>query len=86
VEFLFVDQEMDEVLLGRPLLAALGFGLTSRLEKVFYQVDAVDTSSDVGASGSSGKMASMSSYTGLRYDRTEDDTVNAGMRNCCCHE
>jgi hypothetical protein len=75
VEFLVVDQEMDEVLLGRTLLAALGFDLTSHLEKVFDQVDDVDISSDVKASGSSGKMASMSSYTGLRYDRTEDDPV-----------
>jgi hypothetical protein len=75
VEFLVVDQEMDEVLLGRPLLATLGFDLTSHLEKVFDQVDDMDISSDVGASGSSGKMASMSSYTGLRYDRTEDDPV-----------
>jgi hypothetical protein len=33
VEFLVVDQEMDEVLLVRPLLAALGFDLTSHLEK-----------------------------------------------------
>jgi hypothetical protein len=75
VEFLFVDQEMEEVLLGRPLLAALGFDLTSHLEKVFDQVDDMGISSDVGASGSSGKMASMSPYTGLRYDRTEDDPV-----------
>jgi hypothetical protein len=61
VEFLVV-----EVLLGRPVLAALGFYLTPHLEKVFEQVDDMDISSDVGASGSSGKMASMSSYTGLR--------------------
>jgi hypothetical protein len=63
------------VLLGRPLSAALGFDLTSHLEKVFDQVDDMDIGSDVGASGSSGKMASMTSYTGLRYDRTEDDPV-----------
>jgi hypothetical protein len=75
LKFLVVDQEMDEVLLGRPLLAALGFDLTSHLEKVFDQIDDMDISSDVGASGSTGKMASMSSYTGLRYDRTEDDPV-----------
>jgi hypothetical protein len=48
VEFLVVDQEMDEVLLGRPLLAALGCDLTSHLEKVFDQVDDMDISSDVG--------------------------------------
>jgi hypothetical protein len=75
VEFLVVDQEMDEVLLRRPLLAALGFDLTSHLEKVFDQVDNMGISSDVGASSTYGKMASMSSYTGLRYDRTEDDPV-----------
>jgi hypothetical protein len=75
VEFLVVDQEMDEVLFGRPLLAALGFDLTSHLAQVFDQVDDMDISSDLGASGSSGKMASMSSYTGLRYDRTEDVPV-----------
>jgi hypothetical protein len=75
VEFLVVDQEMDEVLLGRPLLAALGFDLTSHLEKVFEQVNDMDISSDMGARSSSRKIASMSSYTGLRYDRTEDDPV-----------
>jgi hypothetical protein len=73
LEFLVVDQEMDEVLLGRLLLVAVGFDLTSHLEKVFDQVDDMEISSDVGTSGSSGKMASMSSYTGLRYDHTEDD-------------
>jgi hypothetical protein len=75
VEFLVVDQEMYEVLLGRPLLAALEFDLTSRLEKVFDQVDDMNISSDLGASGSSGKIASMSSYNGLRYDHTEDYPV-----------
>jgi hypothetical protein len=75
VGFLVVDQEMKEVLLGWPLLAALGFDLTSHLEKVFDQVDDMDISSDAGASSSSGKMASTSSYAGLRYDCTEDDTV-----------
>jgi hypothetical protein len=66
---------MDEVLLRRSLLAALVFDLTYHLEKVFHQVDDMDVSSDVGAGSSSGKMVSMSSYTGLRYDRKEDDPV-----------
>jgi hypothetical protein len=55
VEFLAVDKEINEVLVGRILLAASGFDLTSHLEKVFDQVDNMDSSSDVGLAVAQGR-------------------------------
>jgi hypothetical protein len=75
VEFLIIDQEMDEVLLGRPLQASLGFDLTSHLEKVFDSIDNMDTSAEALGDGFMPKIASLSSYAGLRYDITDDDPV-----------
>ncbi len=52
VPFLVVDQPMEEVLLGRPFLKAIGFDLESHLEKVGRYVDGkhMDVSSPLASS------------------------------------
>jgi hypothetical protein len=53
----------------------LGFDLTSHLEKVFDSIDNMDTCAGALGDGTVPMMASLSSYTGLRYDRTDDEPV-----------
>ena len=71
IPFLVVDQEMDEVLLGRPLLKKLGFDLKSHLDTVgislhgrsFDELNEADV-----------KMSKIS-YNGMRYDSVGDDPI-----------
>ena len=45
VEILFIDQPMDEILLGRPLLRCLGFDLDTQLEGIRTNMGNADISS-----------------------------------------
>lgn len=45
VEFLVVDQDMDELLLRRPLLRCLGFDLGNHLEKIRTEIDNAENDS-----------------------------------------
>lgn len=86
VEFLIVDQDMTEVLLGRPLLKCLGFDLGSHLAKfrekfdnaniddLFRSINSTDALSSNNVRQS--RLSSLSTYEGLWYNRTEDDPIS----------
>ena len=50
VEFLVIDQPMDEILLGRPLLRCLGFDLDTPLEGIRTKMDNANVSSSMSES------------------------------------
>ena len=79
VEFLVVDQDMDEILLGRPLLRCLGFDLGDHLEKFRDKIDNADVESLMNSSpeGDTFKIASLPQYKGLWYNSTEEDPIPA---------
>ena len=81
VEFLVIDHDMEEILLGRPLLKCLGFDLETHLAKIRTQFDDVDIGNLMNESlesslGGQGKFSRFASYTGLRYATIEDDPIN----------
>ena len=72
VEFLVIDQDMDDVLLGRPLLKYLGFNLETNLETVRHKYNNADISYLMAHPGDEyhgteqqGKAAAIAPYTGL---------------------
>jgi len=71
IEFIVVDQPMDEVLLGRPFLKAIGFDLNRHLENVRNEVHNKDISKQ---KINNAKMSAMS-YKGLAYQSTDDDPI-----------
>lgn len=88
VKFLVVDQEMDEVLLGRSLLRSLGFDLKKHLESVARQVDGKSVEelnmdsrkTVVPTEGHRDKnearmLKSLSTYQGLVYQGDSDDPI-----------
>jgi len=80
VEFLVVDREMDEILLGRPLLKCLGFDLESHLEKVRLNFDNADVKGLMSqeshpSSSATVKLNRFAVYNGLRYDSVDDDPI-----------
>ena len=77
VEFLVVHQDMDNILLGRPLPRCLGFNLGDHLEKVRDKMDNADVESLMNSSpeGDTFKIASLPHYKGLRYSSTEEDPI-----------
>lgn len=72
IKFHIVDQDMDEVLLSRPLLQAMGFNLTEHLERVHHLID--DKHVD-DLNPDKIKAASLR-YQGLSYDDGDDDPIN----------
>lgn len=82
IEFFIIDQEMDEILLGRPLLKCLGFNLDSHLEQVRDRYKDVDisqiiyqTSEANHASEIPAKAAALGPYGGLWYNQAEEDPI-----------
>lgn len=81
IKFLVVDQKMDEVLLGRPFLRAIGFDLEKHLESVATMIDGKHIEE---LSPTRLKAVSIP-YAGLVYQKTDDDpvelphTVSAGI-------
>jgi len=71
IEFIVVDQPMDEVLLGRPFLKAIGFDLNRHLEEVRDKVHDRDINK---LQDNIAKMRAMS-YQGLAYQSTDDDPI-----------
>jgi hypothetical protein len=76
-EYLVVDDEMDEVLLGRPLQKTLGFDLDdhlnvnrSALQDTVMSTDLLET-----LNSTAGKLA-RSSYTGLVHDSADVDPID----------
>jgi hypothetical protein len=68
-EFLVLDQGMSEILIGRPLLKAIGFDLQTHLETncdVLNNIKLDKNLLNTVNTRSFGK-AARSSYTGLRY-------------------
>ena len=71
IEFYIIDQEMDEILLGRPFLNAIGFNLTDHLLRVHSlihdkHIDDLDLEEL--------KLAS-AKYQGLSYMASDDDPI-----------
>jgi Reverse transcriptase (RNA-dependent DNA polymerase) len=89
VPFAIIEAEMDETLLGRPLLEILGFSINDHFEKhakKYHNMDVFSTI-EAGQSVRSAVKAKRSSfYTGLRYGRGHDDPIadleNAGSDLC----
>ena len=79
VEFLVVDQDMEETILGRSLLRCLGFDHGDDLEKVRDKMDNADVESLMNSSPESDtfKIASLPKYKGLWYNSTEEDPLPA---------
>ena len=83
VQFMVTGQDMEEILLGRPLLKCLGFDLDIHLESVRQTFDNLDVShamatkinSDERKKIESSKLCSLKNYKGLWYDTVEDDPV-----------
>ena len=84
VEFLITDQDMNEVLLGRPLLKCIDFDLDKHLEKVRAKYDNLDVSACLAASVNDGsvyekgdprKLFSLSTYKGLWYNQGDSDPI-----------
>lgn len=80
-DFIVTDEEMNEVILGRPMLKVLGFELLDHLEAnraVLGHTDAstnlLNTLNNLPASGH-GKLARSSLYTGLTYSTADNDPV-----------
>jgi hypothetical protein len=75
-EFLVVDDEMDEVLLGRPLLTMVGFDLDDHLNVNRSERRDTVASTDLfeTLNSTAGKLA-RSSYTGLMHDSADVDPV-----------
>lgn len=71
VDFLISDEEMAEVLLGRPLLKAMGFDLAKHLQKVG---GAIDGKSEEELKANTIPISS-TSFKGLSYSNAEDDPV-----------
>eukprot|EP00171_Calliarthron_tuberculosum_P022992 IDg22992t1 len=83
VELAIVDQEMDEILLGRPFLKAIGFDLNEHFQRVHSEVHDKHFEE---LKNSSAKIAS-TAYKGMVYQEVEDDpiqlpdVVSAGIGN-----
>ena len=77
VPFLVVEDKMDEVILGRPLLKSLGFDLDEHLEKVRRQLGStsLDPNEQVIQSTSESSDLRIASYKGLWYNDLETDPV-----------
>ncbi len=82
IKFHIIDQEMDEVLLERPLLRSLGFDLDDHLANVRDIFDGQDmatlTGSDVDTDENDGfadRLSALSPYEGLWYNTLEDDSI-----------
>ena len=71
VPFLVVDQEMDEIFLGRPLLKKLGFDLKSHLESVGQVVN--EKSFEEPNTGAI--LLTRAKFTGMRYNSVDDDPI-----------
>lgn len=86
IDFWVVDQDMNEIILGRPLLISIGFDLDKYLTKLQKEEGDIDIAErmskncngiDQSDSTSPQKIASMSSYKGLWYEETEYDPINS---------
>lgn len=79
VEFLVIDQDMDELCLGRPLLKCFGFNLDSHLAKVRTDFDGADISELMSTApeshGTQAKSISSADYKGVWYDQADDDPI-----------
>lgn len=71
IKFFIVDQDMDEILLGRTLLKSIGFDLNEHLARVR---DIVHNKHVDDISTQEIKAASVS-YKGLRYQEADDDPI-----------
>ncbi len=71
VGFLTVDQDMGEVLLGRPFLKAIGFDLKTHFEKVGPLVD----DKHLYELNKRASKISALSYRGLAYQSADDDPI-----------
>lgn len=80
VEFHVIDQNMDEVLLDRPLLRCLGFDLKAHVSKFKGRFDNADVGEPMAKKLNSdgvknGKAGSLPTYRGLWYNKLEDDPI-----------
>lgn len=85
VDFWVTDQDMDEVLLGRPLLRCIGFDLDQHLASVRQKFDNIDVDEKIAKElntrlplhkDKTKRICSIKSYRGLWYDQTEGDPVD----------
>jgi hypothetical protein len=76
-EFLALDQEMSEILFGRPLLKAIGFDLEAHLETSLDVMNnsMFDTNQLSTVNTRSFGKAARSSYTDLQYNTADSDPV-----------
>lgn len=80
VDFWIVNQTMNELLLGRPLLKCLGFDLDKLLHGLCLQGDEVDVASKLAEDLNNEedinpKAAALKEYGGMWYNREEYDPV-----------
>ena len=81
VEFIITDQEMDEILLGRPLLHSIGFDFHQHLLKVRSEIHDKDLSKlpSLNKPPSLSYIGSLSplggQYSGLSYQDADDDPI-----------
>lgn len=70
VEFIILEAEMSEVLLGRPLLRSLGFDFKEHLQKMASKIDNRSVQEIENS-----KKKSKLSYQGLVYGEVDDDPI-----------
>ena len=82
VEFLVIDQPMDEILLDGPLLRCLGFDLDTHLEGIRTKMENADISSLMSESinkADTGRACRAANtfpeYKGLWYNKAEEDPI-----------
>lgn len=74
--FLVVDQEMDEVLLGRPLLKHIGFDLNDHLTELVKEEKEFDISDSINTVDfAPKKIYSLHGYRGLWHNQIDDDPI-----------
>ena len=71
VDFLVVDNEMDELLLGRPFLKSIGFDFKEHLLRIHSEIH----DKDVSEIDPNILKSAAASYTGLSYTEADDDPI-----------
>lgn len=73
-----MDNDMDDIIIGRPLLLALEFDINNHLATVRTKFDNMDCSTMPKSSTlepDTATIASMPTYQGIWYDKAEDDPI-----------
>lgn len=75
VDFWVVDQEMEEILLGRPLLKCVGMDLDKTLTDLYHNRSEVDVANAITEAVNENGRKLATAFSGIWYDEEEDDGI-----------